>query len=138
MKHLKLIVLTLTLIASSFVISCEKSNSPIDQFVEVLDETSAKVEKCTSLDELTNLQTNEAAMTIERENADYKLTDNDKKKLKKSMEKLLTVAFDKTLELQGLSEVGKEMKETQLKLMVEAVNQQIDKADTFGEIGGLK
>ena len=140
MKQLKLLLGLLVIFATLQVSSCGKqSNSPVNQIVEILDEATKKTEQISNASELTNVQnviSPEAVWTIINDNSDYELTKDDKEKLKKSYNKLVKAVFEKSSEFVP-SESMKQSVKSQLDLMVEAINRNIDNAKTLGSIRGF-
>lgn len=142
MKKILVILALVSIVSLSQLSSCGKGgNSPVDQYVEVLDEATKKAEQINSMSDLMNVQaiiSPEEAMNIMRENAAYELTDGDKEKLKKSFDKLLRVAYEKTAEYGGIPESLKEQAKGQVDLMIEAANNGIDQAKTLGDLSGIR
>lgn len=142
MKKINLFLGVLATVLVLGVCSCSKGgNSPVDQFVEILDQATKKAEKISSMQDLLNVQqiiSPEEAMSIIRENSDYELTDKDRDKLKKSYDKLLRVAYEKTAEYGGLPEELKKQTEAQIDLYIEAANNGIDSAKTLGDLSGIR
>ena len=117
---------------------CSKDNSPVDQYVKLLDQASDKAEKISSIGDLVNVQeiiSPENANEIIRQNKDYKLSDSDKEKLKKSYERLLRIAYKKTIEYGGLEEASRKQMENQIDLFLDGAKASIDKAHTLGDLG---
>ena len=115
--------------------SC-RHNTPVDQIVEILDQAAQKTKELQNPDELTNIRnvvSPDDVWNIIRENADYKLTDGDKDKLKDSFNKLISAAYDKSAEFVN-DEDSKKMVKSQLDLMTKAIDNNIDRANTLGEI----
>ena len=139
MKQLKLFLLLTSVFIFAGFISCSKNeNTPVDQYVELIEEAIQKLENIKSsegIENIANIMQNPKAQELDKEYADYVLTEADKKKLKKSLDKLIHVAYDKTMEYAGLPENIIKLKKAQVDMMVEAANQQIDNATTLGEIG---
>lgn len=127
-------------ISSCFTLSCGKrSTTPVDEYVTILDEATEKAEKIASMQDLLNVKeiiSPEAAMQIVRENSDYKLTKGDKEKLKKSYDRLLKVAYEKTAEYGGLPEEVRKQTKDQIQLFIDAANTGIDRAQTMGDLMG--
>ena len=127
----------------ALAVSCTKKEaiSPVDRYIEILDEATRKTEAISSMDELINFQdiiSPQEAFDLVKENADYKLTDKDKDKLKKSFDKLLKVAYEKTADLGGFPEEIKKQTKAQGDLFIEAANKRIDEAATLGELNGIR
>lgn len=138
-----ILILALLLALPCVLDSCSKSgtDNPVDEYVMILDQAAQKAEKINSLEDLLNVQeiiSPEAAFNIVRNNADYELTDKDKEKLKKSYDKLLRVAYEKTSEYGDLSEEVKKQTKSQVNLIIEAANKGIDNAKTLGELNGVR
>ena len=142
MKKINLFIGLLIFSFSLGIVSCGKSsNSPVDQYVDILDEATKKAEKISSMADLMNVQSiisPEDALAIVSKNSDYVLTDSDKDKLKKSYDKLLRVAYDKTTEFGGLSDEVKKQTKAQVDLIIEAANKGIDNAKTLGDLNGIR
>ena len=138
----KLFTLLLIFVASCCMVSCGKGgNSPVDEYVAILDNATEKAEKISSMEDLLNVQeiiSPEAAMNIVNNNADYVLTKEDKEKLKKSYDRLLKVAYEKTAEYGGLPEGMKKQTKGQIQLFIDAANEGIDRARTMGELTGVR
>ena len=116
------------------------SNSPVAQYVELLEKATKQIEGISNLEELKDVQRgveSQQATTLLLESKDYVLTDSDKEKLKKATDKMLKAVFDKSIELSGLEEDMKKTMKDQSELAIEAVNKNIDKATTLGQINGL-
>ena len=143
MKKLNYLLALIAVIAMVGVSSCRKhhGNSPVDQYVEILDAAIEKTEKINSFEDLTDVQqiiNPQEALEIVQKNAGYELTDNDKEKLKKSFDKLLKVAYNKTIEYGGVPESMKEATKAQVDLIIDAANKGIDNAKTLGELNGIR
>lgn len=138
MKKLSVILSLLLVVIAS---GCHKSaNTPVDEYIGILDRATEKAEKISSMNDLLNVQeiiSPEAALEIVKENSGYQLTDKDKDKLKKSYDKLLRVAYDKTAEYGGLPDEYKEQAKAQVELIIEAANKSIDAASTLGDLNGI-
>ena len=142
MKRLNLLIGLLVILASCQLFSCGKGgNSPVDQYVAIIEESTKKAEKLSDMSELTNVQaviSPQELLQIVAENPDYELTDKDKEKLKKSIDKFIKVAYDKTM---SIGEVPEEMRETmkqQCELMIEANNRGIDQAKTLSDLNRIR
>ena len=143
MKVLKMMGLGLLMLGASQMISCSKSNSdsPVDQYIEILENATKQAEKISSLQELNEVQsvvTREEAQTLLMSAKDYELSDSEKSKLKKATDKFLKVAFEKSMEYSNLPEDIKKESKAQVDLAIEAVNKHIDNAKTLGEISGVR
>ena len=124
----------------SMITSCSKSDNPVDEYVELINQATSKLEKIKNADDIQDLQdlyTNKKAVELEKEYGDYELTDKDKEKLKESLEKLIKVATDKSMEYAGFPEDLSQLKKAQMELLINQVNARIDVAKTLGEIEGL-
>lgn len=133
MKTIRLILplLLITLFA------CGKhEDSPVDQIVTLLDQATEKTQNITSVAQLNDVQniiSPEDVWNIIQENANYKLSNSDKDHLKKSYDKLVRVAYEKSCEFVSSDEMKKLMK-NQLDLLMEGIKKNIDNAETLGEI----
>lgn len=140
MKKLTTLLSLLLIFTAATLSSCGKGgNSPVDQIVEILDQATKKTENINSMSDLTNVKdiiSPEKVWTIIQNNSDYELTKGDKEKLKKSYNKLVNTAFDKSCEFVPSEEMKKLVK-NQLDLMLEAIDKNIDNATTLGDIRSL-
>lgn len=120
-----------------FLFACSKSgDSPVDRIVVLLDEATEKTHDINSVSQLNDVQniiSPTDVWTIINENADYKLSDSDKGKLKKSYDKLVKAAYEKSCEFVPSEDMKKLMK-NQLDLMMEGIKKNIDNAETLGQI----
>ena len=137
MKEIKILLGFLLIFASEELSSCGKSSdSPVDQIVEILDQATKKTENITNAAELANVKNiispNDIWQIIS-DNADYELTKGDKEKLKKSYNKLVKAAYEKSSEYIPSESLKKTVK-SQLDLMMEGINRSIDNATTLGSI----
>ena len=139
MKKFNPILLAVVALVLSCTFACKKaSDSPVDKYVELIDQATKKLEQIKNVDDIQNIQdimADQKALDLEREYADYELTKSDKEKLKKSLDKLIHTAYDKTMEFSGFPPELVELKKNQVDMMVDAANLQIDNATTLGEIG---
>ena len=143
MKSIKIFVGLILMMAVAFCMdSCGKgSQSPVDEYVAILDEAAEKAEKISSMQDLLNVHeiiSPEAAMNVANNNADYVLSKSDKEKLKKSYDKLLKVAYEKTAEYGGLPQDVMKQTKNQINLFIEAANDRIDGSQTLGELVGIR
>ncbi|MCH5235434.1 MAG: hypothetical protein J1E16_09065 [Muribaculaceae bacterium] len=117
--------------------ACGKGgNTPVDQIVVLLDQATEKTQDINSVAQLNDVQniiSPQEIWTIIENNSDYQLTDSDKNKLKKSYERLVKAAYDKSCEFVPSDEMKKVMK-NQLDLMMEGIRNNIDAATTLGQI----
>ncbi|MCH5227170.1 MAG: hypothetical protein J1F16_05060 [Muribaculaceae bacterium] len=141
MKKVKLILGLIVCLVSVAAISCSKTHTPVDRIVEIFEDATQKVNNVTSLSDLLNVQeilSQDEVLAIVRDNPDYHLTDSDKERLKKSFDKLLRTAFDKTVELGKVGDDMKKNSKDQVNLVIEGINQSIDQANTLGEIKAIR
>lgn len=117
------------------------SDSPVEKYIEILDKATAEAENISSLSELANVQSvvsQEEAQALIQNSKDYELTSSDKEKLKKATDKLLKVAFEKSMEFSNLPDNLKEASKSQMEMAIDLANKRIDEAKTLGEISGVK
>ena len=129
-----IVILGLTINLSS----CESSNTPVDRLVEIIDKATEQVKDSKSNDALDNIQSAmvaDGAEALIKDNADYELTDSDKSKLKKSMEKLVRAAFEKSITYYNFDDDVKKNLRAQIDMAVAGINTTIDNAKTLSEIG---
>lgn len=137
MKHLKFLIICILFPALGLCVSCSSEPTPVDKYVELIDQATEKIEAIESPDQVGNIMDflqNEEAMELDREYADYELTDNDKKKLKSSIKKLTEATLNVMLEFGGLSDQTKEQKQLQIKMITDMVDKKIDDASTLGQV----
>lgn len=142
-KILRILFSGFIILATCQLTSCGggKDNTPVDQIVEVLDKTARQAEELTGDSDLSTIQNviyPEEAVEIIRNNYDYVLSDNDKKKLKKSFDNLLKVAYEKTAEVANFPDEMKKSTMSQLKLVTDGVNSMIENANTLGELSQFR
>lgn len=116
------------------------TNSPVAQYVALLDAAAEKAENISSLNELVNVQdiiNPQEARQIIIDNRDYPLDNDDKKALKKSFDKLIRVAYEKTAEYGDLSDSMKKDTKKQIEMIVDFSNKKIDAATTLGDLLSL-
>lgn len=142
MKRINLFLSLIVILGAGLLFSCGKGGkSPVDQYVEILDQATEKAEKISSMADVLNVQqiiSTEETTKLLKDNADYELTDKDKEKLKKSYDKLLKVAYNKTTEYSGIPDSMKKQTDGQLELIIEAANKVIDNAHTLSDLDGLR
>lgn len=136
MKQFKILFIALFAISMGVIISCSKSDSPVDEYVKILDNATNQIEAANSLSDLQNLQELASPEDSEliKQSQDYKLTDGDKEKLKKSMDKFMRVLSEKSIEFSTYPDNMKEAAKSQIDLAIDAINQLIDKAETLGDL----
>lgn len=136
MKKIKLILSILVFTTILPFISCNKGDSPVDQIVVLLDKATEKTAEIQSFADLTNVNniiSKEDIWSIIKNNKDYKLTKGDKEKLKKSYNKLVKEAYEKSCEFVPSDDMKKVVK-NQLDLFMEAIDKNIENAETLGDI----
>ncbi|MCH5228874.1 MAG: hypothetical protein J1F12_02635 [Muribaculaceae bacterium] len=143
MKKQNYFISLLFCVVLALSVSCGKGggNTPVDQYVEVLDQAREKTEKINSTADLLNFQdivNPQDAWNIIKDNSEYVLTDSDKDKLKKSYDKLLKVAYEKTIEYGGLPDEMKDATKAQVDLIIDAANKGIDNAKTLGDLNAIR
>ena len=142
MKNVTFLFAALFIFCAAQFSSCSKSeNTPVDRYVEIIEEATKQAEQIKSMDEMANIQSvisPEDAQELIKSSYDYQLTDSDKEKLKKATDKLIKVAFEKTVKFSNFSETDKKNAEMQIDLAIEAANKYIDNATTLGQISGMR
>lgn len=140
MKRINFLISLVALLAMVQFTSCGKGgNSPVDQYVEIIQDTTKKVKELNSINinDMQTLLSPEAAKKLSEENADYELTDKDKSKLKKACGDLVKAVYDKVLEYNDeVPEALKSQLKSQKDMVVAAIDQLIDNSKTLGEIDG--
>lgn len=141
-KIFSLLIVSLTIFAGALLTSCGNTEpSPVDKYLEILEKATVQAEKITSLSELANVQSvvsQEEARELIENAKDYKLTSSDKEKLKKATDKLLRIAFEKSIEFSNLPDGMKASSKAQIDMAIDAANSRIDEAKTLGEISGMR
>ena len=139
---MKKIAYLFVILSAVLVCACHHSwtNSPVAQYVALLDAAAEKAENISSLNELVNVQdiiNPQEAKQIIIDNRDYPLSDDDKKALKKSFDKLIRIAYEKTAEYGDLSDSMKKDTKKQIEMIVDFSNKRIDAANTLGDLLSL-
>lgn len=139
MKPLKIFnSLFLIFFLASLMACGKKDQTPIDEYVKIIDETTQKIENIRSSEEfsrLNELENNQRAIEIETKYADYELSKEDKEKLKNSLSRLWRVALEKTLDYSGYPDWVVQKQKSQIDGIIKLANDKIDSAKTLGEIG---
>lgn len=121
--------------------SCGKKDiTPVDEYVLIIEEAIQNMEKINNTTEFadySNLVAPAEAIEFVKRHADYRLTDDDKKKLQKCYDKLITVAYEKTLAYGDLPGQYKEITKSQAQLMKDGVKNLIHNANTLGDLNGF-
>lgn len=142
MKKFYIVLSALLMVVALQITSCSKKEStPVDKYIEILDRSIQQAQKINSIEDMTNFQSvisPEEAQEIIKSSYDYELTDSDKEKLKKTTDKLIRVAFDKTLKFSNFNDEAKKNAETQIDIAIQAANTYIDNAKTLGQISGMR
>lgn len=140
MKILKIFLSLVVVITACQITSCgKKSHTPVDEIVTLLEEGVKKTQNINNMAELSdvkNIVPQQEIWNLIRENSDYQLTKDDKEKLKKSYDKLIKAAYEKTSEYIPNEELKSAIK-SQLDLTMSAVDKNIDNAETLGDIKGM-
>ena len=136
-NNMKKLTFLLSIVILLAAVQCGKKDaSPVSEIVTLMDNATKKTEQINSIAELSNVNSivsQEDVWKIIRDNSDYQLTDGDKDKLKKSFNKLVKTAYEKSAEFVPDENLKKAFK-SQLDLMMEAIDRNIDEASTLGEI----
>lgn len=141
-KTVKLFLMGCLCLVALTIASCSSSNSdsPVGQYVDIINKMTDQLEKINSLQEAQNVQaviSPEDAMELFNKYSDYKLTDGDKDKIKEAQDKMLRTVMKKSIEFSNISEEMKKASEAQIDLAIDAANLKIDKAETFGDLNKL-
>lgn len=139
MRKIKILFGIFAILAVCQLYSCGKSsNSPVDQYIEVIDQTTKQVEdlKVINYEDMQSLLSPEAAKKIAQEYGEYELTDKDKEKLKKSCGNLMKAVYNKIIDSDEVPQEMKKQLKTQEGLVVAAVDQLVDNARTLGQLDG--
>lgn len=131
--------LALIFISVCYLGACSKSDTPVDQIVEIMKGYEKMIDQIHSpegVKDCVSLISTSEVNEIIKENADYKLTDSDKKELKKNYDKLIEKAYNKTVEYVPSETVRKQTKQL-LDLIKEGIDENIDNAETLGDIKSL-
>lgn len=135
MKALRIILFALI---TSVIFSCAKSESPVTQIVDILNETTRQITDAS--DPAESREAIKAAQTestkkineILEKNKDYKLTDADKTELKEAMKKTLTASAAKALPAGTLSQADTDAMVTNI--FTSFIAPAIDNAHLLGEL----
>lgn len=138
MKALKTFTFSLLSLFCLNIVSCNDSGSKaVDQYIETLDRATEKVEEINNFSELLNYKeiiSSEEVEKIISQNPDYLLSDSDKERIKKSYDKLLKTAYEKTIQYSGLPEAYQKEANTKIEMLIHKANYGIDNAETLGEL----
>ena len=141
MKNFKIAFAVVAIFGLLQFASChKKGDTPVDRYIEVLEQTTEKI-KDLSYEDMTNVEeilSPKAALEISREYSDYTLSDSDKKRLKSASDKMVHAVFDKISEFDEVPHVMKNQFKSQSKLVIEALNEHIEKARTLGELDAVQ
>lgn len=141
MKSNKIGVLITALLICVSIVSCGKGgNTPVDMFVDVLDHATKQIEQINSETEFLEAErifSPEEAWNILQDNADYILTDKDKEKIKKSYDKLLETAYEKSIAYSGLPQSLTEQYRSEIQFITVKANEKIENSNTLGDLSGL-
>ena len=120
--------------------SCGES-TPVDKFVDLINEATSKVKSVKNIQEIANLDEvfenlGKGQEQYFQDNADYELTDADRNKIKKAINGLFEAVIDKTVDLSG-GMVTKSQMEGAIGQYTKLFEAQIDKCQKLGDLENL-
>lgn len=128
MKIIRNLLAVAAIATISAFCSC-KQQTPATQFVDALDNAEAQISKATDIEEIMNMSVVlKESENVARNNQDYRLTDDDKKAIKKSMERLYRSAYEKDKELSG-----KNLPVEQIDIIVKMMEASVDRAKSLAD-----
>lgn len=128
MKIIRNILAVAAIAAISAICSC-KQQTPATQFIDALDNAEAQISKATNIEEIMNMAVVlKESENVARNNQDYRLTDEDKEAIKKSMERLYRSAYAKDNELSG-----KNLPLEQIDMIVKMMEVSVDRAQSLAD-----
>ena len=128
MKIIRNILAVAAIAAISAICSC-KQQTPSTQFIDALDNAEAQISKATNIEEIMNMAVVlKESENVARNNQDYRLTDDDKEAIKKSMERLYRSAYAKDNELSG-----KNLPIEQIDMIVKMMEVSVDRAKSLAD-----
>lgn len=122
------------------IASCSNSNGPVNRYVEIMDQMSDHLEKVNSIEDIQNIQqvvSPEEVRGLFDKYGDYKLTGEDKERIKKATDKMVRLSLGKAIEYTNLPEDMRNISESQMNLAIDAINTRIDNAETFGDLNKI-
>lgn len=122
-----------------FSVSCagSKGQQAVDMIADAFNDMAKEVEKCTSINDLENLDFSGIGMKtgaddIDDSCKDYELTSADKSKLKKSFHNFYDAVVDKMVDFMG-GLISRDDLEKQMDAMLTVYNNAVDNSDTLGD-----
>lgn len=138
MKLYENLILSLSLAAVISLAACSTGESPVSKIADGFNTLSTRIEQATSdaqsleIIEQANDEVGSQMEEIMKEEADYKLTDEDRATLKAAMKRFLESSMRKSMEVSGVEPTGVE--DAVESMMQIRVNPQIDAAKTLGDL----
>lgn len=135
MKTIRLVLLALIIAA---ITSCTKSDSPVSQIVDILNETTQQITDASDAAQgreaikAAQSESTEKINSILEKNKDYQLTDADKSALKEAMKKTLMASASKALPEGALSSADTDAMVTNI--FTSFIAPAIDNAHLLGEL----
>ena len=138
MKKIGLFLSLLLIFASGQLVSCGSHDTPATQVADLIDQAADNMKDFSEITDFSQLKNSLSPeiLSIITKNANYKLTGGDRKKLKKSLNKFLDTVKDhafKQMPMESMREAGK----TQIEMMKSAIDSNVDKAETLGDLSSV-
>ena len=135
MKKIGLFFTFLLIFTVGLLSSCGKGDTPATQVADLIEQGADNIKDFTTVTDFSQLKNclSPEILTIIQENSDYKLSGGDKHKLKKSVKKFLEAVNEKAfreLPIESMREAGR----TQIEIMNTAIDDNIEKAETLGDL----
>ena len=138
MKTIRLTLIACALLLSLPFVSCSKSGSPVEEYVEILNTATTELSNTNSDEEATKIiavwmsKWPEQAKKIMESHADYRLTSDDKQLLRDAMKRYMEITLKKSLEISQQPTDG--VQEMAASILESAIYPAIDQAETLGDI----
>ncbi len=125
--------LFLALAAALMLMACGSSNSPVDKFLDMLDDSLASI---LSGESISDEMEQEATKLLE-DNKDYILTSSDKKKIVKKMEALVNDSARAAMKANNIPSSMEGLVKSQIKEEMKKIEEKVNNIETFAELGDI-
>lgn len=138
MTIIRLTLIAIALVVSTSLFSCAKSQSPVEEYVEIFQSAADELSKATTDEEATRILAEGSKEWTEKEteimnsNSDYKLTAEDKQILRDAMKTYMEITIRKSLEISQQSTEG--VQEMASNVLEATIYPTIDRAETLGDL----
>lgn len=125
--------LFLALAAALMLMACGSSNSPVDKFLDMLDDSLASI---LSGESISDEMEQEATKLLE-DNKDYILTSSDKKRIVKKMEALVNDSARAAMKANNIPSSMEGLVKSQIKEEMKKIEEKVNNIETFAELGDI-